>query len=305
MKFKKHIELYEAFEEKSVPFVLKKMSLIIRNDILKNKQNFIKDYSIDNFNFKVIIDFKKEKKYPYFSNINIYDIIKNPEKKLIIKIIAFDEILDVDYAVSVIIHELRHVYDILNINGEYEMIDFIKSLYIPKFRKTIFVNFINLIYLSLEHEIIARHNMLYPLLRWRNITNKSELYNIFKKTYTYDALIQLKNFNSIDFIHSFNIKDLIQFTNDFINDVAKEDNFCENIDDINNFYKKWEYFFQVKSKEFLKYVDDILDEIINDIDKGIPMIENKTNNYSSYSEHIGGGAKKLFKKYYKKFIINN
>ena len=299
---KKYIEIYEAFQEKSIPFQLKKMSLIIRNDIIKIGNNFNKEYSIDDFNFEVIINFKKGSKYPYYSNINIFDIIKNPNKKFNIIIEATDEELDVDYAVSIIIHELRHVYDILNINGEYEMLDFIKSMYIPHFRRTEFVYFINLIYLSLEHEIIARHNMLYPLLRWINITDKKELMIIYEKTYIFDALIQLKNFDSEKFIKSFNFEKLLMFTNEFIEKVAHEHNLCEDVDEVNKFYKKWEIYFKEKSNEFLLCVDDMINTIVNDIENEIPVNEEKINFNSSYSEYIGGGARKLFDYNYKKIF---
>lgn len=285
-EWKNYMNMFENFKEKSIPNIIKKISNIIRKDIKLNGNNYFNNnYNIDGININLIIDYRYGVKQPYYSNVNIYDIISGKEP-IDIKVIVTDIDIDINYLMSVISHEIRHIYDIYTISDDTEIKDFKNSLVVSEFKGT--NNFINLIYLSLEHELIARHNMLYELFRWVEITDKGKLFNIFKETYTYKALNYLKEFNHLNFIN--NTPNLLNFTYDFSRKIG--DNFNG---DLVNYYKKWEDFFNNKSDEFMGYVNNMLDDVINDVKNN--KIYERMNGYISYNEDISNKVSyKLFEK---------
>ena len=286
----RYLQIFENFQEKSTPNIIKKISNLIRKDVTINGNNsFDKKYSIDDFNLHIILEYKNGGHQPYYSNINIYGIISGIEP-IIIKVIIIDINIDINYLMSIISHEIRHIYDIYTIVDDSEMNEFIKSSIISKYKTQ--NDFVSYVYLALEHELIARHNMLYELYRWIQITDKNELYNIFKKSYTYTALNQLNNFDSIKFINNENILKLKIFTENFSNDIGDDFN-----DDLFLYYKNWEIFFKNKSKEFLSYVDEMLDDIIQDITN--KKVYERLNGFISYNENI---LNKLSQKLFEKLI---
>ena len=139
---------------------------------------------------------------------------------------------------------------------------------------------INLVYLSLEHEMIARHNMLYEMFRWQGFSNKNELYKLFEKSYTYDALIQLRGFDFNNFIKN---EDILDFTYKFSKSIG--DNFDG---DIVKYYSIWNNFFIRKSDEFLGYVYSMLYDVIDDIKN--ERIYERLCGLISYNENIGMGV---------------
>ena len=141
----------ESFEEKSVPHLLKKISSIVRKDIVKNGNNsFNKLYSIDGINFIIKVNYKFGNHQPYYSNVDIYSILTEPDKDVNISINVVDEDIDINYLMSIILHELRHIYDIYTVSNDVEMSDFLKTYGFNEFKNSEFSYFINLIYLSLE-----------------------------------------------------------------------------------------------------------------------------------------------------------
>ncbi len=283
----KYLKIFENFKEKSIPNLIKKISNIIRKDILINgNSSFNKNYSIDDINLNIIIDYKSGIKQPYYSSINIYDIISGVEP-VIIKILVTDINIDINYLMSVVSHEIRHVYDIYTVVDDVEIEDFKKSMVVSKFKNQ--NQFISHVYLSLEHELIARHNMLYELFRWIEITDKEKLYEIFKESYTYTALIQLNNFDSVKFINSQDMYKLKNFTEHFSKDIGDTFN-----SDLYSYYMNWETFFKNKSKEFLSYVDNMLNDVIQDVQNN--KIYERLNGFISYNEDIlNQTSSKIFK----------
>jgi len=292
-----YLSIFENFQEKSTPNIIKKISNLIRKDLIINGDNsFNKKYSIDDFNLHIIIEYKKGKHQPYYSNVNIYNIIKNIEP-IEIKVLVTDNKIDINYLMSIISHEIRHIYDIYTVVDDSEMIDFVKSSIVSKYKNE--NNFIGYVYLSLEHELIARHNMLYELYRWIEITDKDALYDIFKKSYTYKALTQLNTFDSVKFVNSENNLKLKTFTENFSKDIG--DNFNG---DLFLYYKNWEDFLKSKSNEFLSYVDKMLDDVISDVKN--EKIYERLNGFISYNEDILSKLSyKLFDNLIQEKIIKN
>ena len=280
----KYIKLFEDFNNKSFPNILKKICLIIRKDIINNGNNiFEKEYNIDNFNIIIKVNYKKAEKQPYYSNINIYDVTSNinNDNPVLILINVSDLEIDINYLMSIISHEIRHIYDIYTTEEDDDVSDFLKSISVTKFKGR--NEFINLVYLSLEHELIARHNMLYELYRWINIIDKQKLLEIFKESYVYTALQNLKMFDHDKFTQ--NNKDIQNFTIEFSKSI--NDDFDGNIE---KYYDKWETFFHKKSDEFLNYVDKMLDDIIDDIKND--RIYERLCGYISYNEDINSNVSK-------------
>jgi len=286
---------FESFEEKSVPHLLKKISSIIRKDIISNgNKSFNKSYSIDGIDCNIKVNYKFGDHQPYYSNVNIYEILTEPDKNINIPINVVDKDIDINYLMSIILHELRHIYDIYTVADDIEMNEFLKAYGFDKFKKMKFPFFTDLVYLSLEHELIARHNMLYELFRWINITDKNKLYEIFKKSYTYTALNELKKFDYIKFIKSNDISQLIIFTKQFILHM-KTNEIINNENDLYIYYKKWSEFFIEKSNEFALYVDDLLDDVINDVMNN--KVYERMCGYISYNEDICNNVvSKIFEK---------
>ena len=279
----KHIKIFEDFNQTTIPEILKKISNIIRIDLINNKDSsFTKNYIIDSFDIKLEIKYIKNTKKPYYSKINIFDILLNPSNTVDIIVNVEDITIDIDYLLSIIIHEIRHIYDIYTINNENEMYDFVKSLKLDK-QQNAYFNFNYCIYLSLEHELLARNNMIYPAYRWSNFNSKEELINVFKTSFIYKALLILKDFDSIKYIKSFNLDILIIETNKFIKDIANDNNFCENQKDICDFYYKFETYFKNKYDEYLNYAYTSIDDVINDIDNNIIYEEFRDFSFKNFN----------------------
>ena len=274
-KWEKHLDFFknsnENFNNKTIPTMVKELSRLIRIDILNDKNYKKKLYNIGDVNIIIELNFIKYNK-PYYSNINIFEILNG--SKNIPLIIELEKNYDIDYLIGIISHEIRHIYDIYSIADETEIEDFKKSLYINslKINNKPFIEFLDLIYLSLEHELVAYNNMLYGSYRWLDIRDKNELKNLIKKSYTYTSLKKLKNFNHKEFINKHNINNLMSFTVDF------SKSFNDEFNDLETYYKKWENYFSFKADEYLNQINLVIDEIIS---------EKNINEYKSIKYEFG------------------
>jgi hypothetical protein len=267
----KFLQIYEDFN-KNIPDELIEIFKKIRKNIGHrdvsfnylldlNKIEFI-DIILDiEVDFTEILNGKsyQDKDIVYYSNINIGDLIdeKSPIK---LPIIIKDVNLNNDKLYSVISHEIRHIYDFFTINDESDFMSFVNSLNYSLLKKgeldNDYKSFLDLVYLSLEHELIARNTMIYE-----NFINckcsKEELFSEFEKTYMFNSLKILGNFNYQNLI---NIK-YIDNINLFIDKFGG--NRCENQEDITLFFEGWNNYFKEKSKDYLKEANNVLDKIYN------------------------------------------
>jgi len=292
----KHIYLFEDFNKKEIPDELKHISNVIRKDLVENGNNSSnKIYTFCSYEFNIIINYINKNKEPYFSNVNILNIFDNPDDVVDIPVTVQDKNIDFDYLISIITHEIRHIFDLYSLENEYELFGFYKERNLQQFKTTKYFNFSYLIYLSLEHELIARNNMIYPSFRWIGETDKQILINKYKTMYIYQSLNYLKEFDPVNFINSIDEKDLIKYTNTFIKDVARKTNFCHSKSDLLEYYTKWSIFFNEKHTEYYDHAIVEIDTVIKDI------MKNKTYekiNYS-YTELNYSIIKKLFDIFYK------
>jgi len=191
------------------------------------------------------VDLLIKKGSNYYSNINWEKFLKG-DYELIIQI---PDDYDIHYLVSTIIHEIRHMIDFTDENLNAGISSFDMELYLRKYNTDEYRSFYTLIYLSLEHELVARNNQIYPYIKFKNLTKDQSL-NILKSSFIYKALIQLRSFNVLEFINKFETNKLINITNDFIKEVLSDnENTIENKNDLICFYNLFnEYFIEISNK---------------------------------------------------------
>ena len=283
---RKYIKHFESFSERSIPEILKKISIELKDDISKYS---IIGYS-NTFEFEYLsfnVDIKLSNNGSYYSNIDLLKIIKEPDISVDI-VVYIPNNFDIDYIVATIVHEVRHIYDIYTINSENDMKSFVDDFYIRKLKIGNYTNFINLIYLSLEHELIARNNMIFPYIGSKNMNEKDSM-DLVKSTFIYKSLDLLDSFDHISFVNSIEPNTLLKLTNIFIKDVSKDNKQCSDINDLILFYQKYE-----------KYFKSLVSEWKLEINKEISKIyELKT--YSN-NESIISGTHRLFIEIYNNII---
>jgi hypothetical protein len=208
-------------------------------------------------------------------------------------IIEVENNYDINYAISTIIHEIRHMIDFTdeNLNAGLSSFDIDKNL--RKYNIDVFNKFYILVYISLEHELVARNNQIYPYIKFKN-TTKDESLNILKQSFIWKALEMLSCFDYVSFVNNFDENILVNITNRFIKEcLYDDDTIIENKDELINFYRVWhEYFNDIseKWKELLfREVDMIYErkckivnlmnhqDVLNSIWSKIKKIKNKNN----------------------------
>jgi len=281
----KYLKTYESFNV-DIPEGLKYVFNEVRKRIGNPTSSFTLDVNLNDFDFcdlilNIEVEFNEiksnlsyeDKDIIYYSNLNIEDIVKN-EVKTKIPVKICDISINLDKLSSVISHEIRHIYDIYMVNDESDMKSFINSLYYHKLSKKEtdkhFLNFLRLIYLSLEHELIARNTMI-----WEMFINckcsKQELYKLYKETFMYKSLTYLNYFNYNDLLL---IDDIKIKVNEFISYFGG--NPCQTDEDIKLFFKNWSFYFKSKYKEYTieayKVIDDLIQ--INELKYNKPKVKN-------------------------------
>lgn len=160
-------------------------------------------------------------------------------------------------------HEIRHIYDVHEINDKADMESFVKSLYLSTIKKNKinknFIYFLDMVYLSLEHELISRNTMIYENFINCNCS-KEKLYELFEKSFMYESLMMLNDFNYENLLKE---PDILKNTNDFIHYFGGE--ICKNENDLSTFYQNWKKYFNLKSIEYIEESRKILDNIYSDV----------------------------------------
>lgn len=168
---------------------------------------------------------------------------------------------DLNYLVSLLIHELRHIIDFSDGAKSSGLSSFLMDRHLRNFNVGLFSEFYILVYLSLEHELLARNNQIYPYIKFKNIS-KEESLDILKKSFIWEALQNLNDFNSQSFIKKFKTDDLIEKTNSFIRDVLHDSKtIIENEIDLIDFYNIWEEHFKEISKNWKSILLSEVDRI--------------------------------------------
>jgi hypothetical protein len=182
------------------------------------------------------IDLKIIQSNRWYSNIDWIKFLKG-DYEIILEV---PENFDLNYLVSLIIHEIRHIIDFNDAGVNSGLSSFDMEFNLSNYKQGKYMDFYTLVYLSLEHELVARNNQIYPYIKFKNLSKEQSI-EILKTSFIWDALNILKGFNYLNFISKFDIKELSELTNSFIIDCLHDnESRVENKDDIILFYKIWD-----------------------------------------------------------------
>lgn len=239
IKFSKIIKIYEDL---SVSGIIPEM-IQLCDELNKSEINGFCG-SVGDISYTIRINRNKAVYHSSVPSSEILNsVINNTKLSFILDVDVIDN-FDKDYLISIIIHEIRHIYDMYTITKKKHFYSFVRDLKLKLVKNEIddklYLPFLNCIYYSLLHELVARNNQVYPILKNKNM-DKYESYEMMKSTFIYSTFDYLKSFDSEKFISQFSIDDIVKFTNIF------NRNYCNSekeIKNINVYYKKWELFFK-------------------------------------------------------------
>jgi hypothetical protein len=175
-----------------------------------------------------------------------------------ILVIEVPENFDLNYLVSLIIHEVRHMVDFSDENQSSN--SFKMNIKLNKYFQNINI-FAELIYISLEHELVARSNQIYPYIKFKGLT-KEESFSILKKSFIWEALEKLKTFKGDDFVKGYDENYLIDITNSFIKDILFDyDTVIENKTELMKFYSLFEEYFNEIYKKWISILKSEFEKI--------------------------------------------
>jgi hypothetical protein len=192
------------------------------------------------------IDIKIIQSNRYYSNVDWFKFL-NGDYEILIEV---ENNFDLNYLVSTIIHEVRHMIDFTdeNLNSGLSSFDIDRNL--RKYNIDNFNQFFVLVYISLEHELVARNNQIYPYIKFKNLSREESI-EILKKSFIWKALELLNNFDYSNFVKNFDTNQLISITNNFIKDcLYDETTFIDSLEDLILFYKTWDDYFKETSEKW-------------------------------------------------------
>lgn len=284
MNIKKWKQFIESLED-NVDFSIKKIISRYENKIhnIKLGNNIFTDIFLES-KININIIWNKSTNNTINGETDIFNAVQNNFEIFNVIIIIESEEINKPYLLGVISHEIKHIYDILcDSSDENSFLDIpnINKLKRKFFNFKPYFLFIHMVYESLKHEMEARNSQIYYNLKYLGYFDKSLIKKEYEKTYTYKSLLRLKTFDCKKFINSFKEKDLINFTNDFINIYGKFTT-IRNKNDLNKFYSYWESFFKKTSEFYLLKSYEIIDELIRDTK---PYMEGKITTKHFYNQN--------------------
>jgi hypothetical protein len=218
---------------------LKELSSKLKNEINIPFTKVINFGGID-INLSIVVSNR------YYSNIDWYEFL-NGKNNLKVEI---PNEYDIDYTILLIIHEIRHLIDFTSEYSNIGLSSFDIELQLRKYRDIVyFSEFYILFYISLQHELVARNNQIYPYIKFKGI-EKEESIKLIKKSFIWVYLDNLNSFNHDSFVKKFKVDFLIELTNEFLKDVLFSDELVEDYDDLKLFYQKFEKYFKTLSVEW-------------------------------------------------------
>ena len=263
-KIKKSIKSFSRLPEEqyTIHGDLKNLSNELTKEFIELKLPYNKILSFGGIEISIRII----KSNRYYSNIDWFKFLKG-DYELIIEVI---DNYDLNYLVSLIIHEIRHMLDFSDASNNSGLSSFDMDFNLRKYRNEKFMDFYSLVYLSLEHELVARNNQIYPYIKFKNLSKEQSL-DILRESFVWKSLSLLKGFDYIHFMNKFNDDELIEITNNFIVDcLFDRENKVENKEELLEFYKIWDIYFNELSDKWkdllLREVDIVYERKNFDID---------------------------------------
>jgi hypothetical protein len=274
-------------ENRGISNFIKKLSTTLSGRIFKEYEK-ISDSEIPSFDIIINVDIEEISQIEKI-NIIINGIKGNYHSKfypldnnLLNLCLEFDlpvkSKLDQFYLHELVVHEMTHLYEYYNIvinQREFPFYNRIKKSLIRTIKQDefdVFSYFRNLVYLTLDNELNARISQTYQLLKYENIHDKEQLFNILKTKHIWKKYKEIDNFNPkkyssdlIEFIGFDFTKILINnFNKELINNsisftFIKEVN---NKEDIIQYFNNWNKRFKYKLKKHLYKLNRVIDEVI-------------------------------------------
>jgi hypothetical protein len=248
---------------------LKELSSKLKNEINIPFTKVINFGGID-INLSIVVSNR------YYSNIDWYEFL-NGKNNLKVEI---PNEYDIDYTISLIIHEIRHLIDFTSEYSNIGLSSFDIELQLRKYRDIVYFNeFYILFYISLQHELVARNNQIYPYIKFKGI-EKEESIKLIKKSFIWVYLDNLNSFNHDSFVKKFKVDFLIELTNEFLKDVLFSDELVEDYEDLKLFYQNFEKYFKTLSVEWkditFKEIDYVYESnsFINEYSTLVDIIKN-------------------------------
>lgn len=269
----KHILTYELFlEQKGIPETLKSVMKTLKTKIIDN--------NLINKSFKLHVDWLSNDYLPisfylnvnvtnsnleqYNAKINLFEILENQFENFNIDILT--QIFNINKLLSVIGHELHHVYELLIFKGDFMKSSYIKdknvnSVEILK-KDKIFKDFLSLVYYNFSHELRSRNSQIYHLLYNTEYNTLDDLYAYITKDKSFSILESLNNFDHHIFINKFYDQNYLLYITNIFNDVMGYKKITLN--KLISYYKKWEETFKNNYFIYKKKLNKIIEEVLKD-----------------------------------------
>lgn len=258
---KKKINKFKDFINENVLYeYTKELMIDIRKKLqIIDKLNYYFDCE-DKYGIKFYVNINKGelKDFPvYNSNISIREIYQKQYNGFEIDFIINDNNINRDKFLSLLAHEISHVWQCLS--GEDKYIESFKKMYaIEDFKKLVIgykLNFLNYIYMNFEHELDARINQIYDYYQFKNFDTYENMLDDFKNDGVYKDMIWLRNFDFKNHLSKYNKYYLLELTNQFnilygINEIK--------VEQLQRYYDNWKIIFKNNSDKYIDIFKDTL-----------------------------------------------
>jgi hypothetical protein len=250
--------------------IIDKVNLESNDITLENVNIIIKIRCSDKFNDKHLIDFT--------NGSSIFNNLKNVDNKYTNINLNFNIYLKEDLdlkktsILKTIAHETNHIYQsILVYNKGNDLKTFYKKNAIynlfTTFKIKEFEDFIKVFYYTINTELDARIAQVYYEIR-NNINDTStdrEIEGLIKQTIAYQQYEIINNFNSKEFVDKNDKEKLLFETNKFIKLLKPNDKLLNDINELFDYFFKWEKYFKNKMKTHKNKLFKMIPELKNDI----------------------------------------
>lgn len=272
----------KLFEGKGVPNIVKTVvyEFIVPNINLKFGKNSF-DFDLNNFftgvKLTLIVEITLGKEIKYDGNINYLAILKEGFEKSIITLKIITDSININEISEALFHEITHLYELYKIKKYIHNSDWFYQSMVIDFKEEnknidVFKYFLDILYLSFDHEIRAKTAQLHSYLITKNTSNKNELIELLKSSKSYRAYLNLKNFNYKKFIKYYmdsgEINQLIAFVN-ILNSKFSRKDIINNVASLETYFKKWNFHFNDSAKKYYKKMLNVIDEVVIDKNKKI------------------------------------
>lgn len=232
----KHISILNALKD-----ISNELRLYLSNIQIPHK--FTKNYLGVDIEISISYGVNSE----YYANVNLFGYKENKYSIPIFIPMNYD----LDYLISSIIHEIRHIIDFNDYSIDAELSSFKMALNLDRFNDIRnYKEFHNAFYLSMEHELVARNNQIYPFVKFKKV-DKNRSLSLLKSTFIWKSMDILNNFDVDKFMNKFKVDDLMDITNNFIENIFfQSDNKIENERELKHFYIICDKYFKAVGKEW-------------------------------------------------------